>query len=278
MGELFTALQRGLGSILSFLYDVIPNLGVAIILLTIAINIVLFPLTLKQTRATRAFQKIQPEIRRLQKELKESPQEMQQELMRVQREAGATPGGCLIPLLVQLPIWFALFRVLSGLEGVLPAGSALLEAVREREIPTFLGMEIETRISEAVGQGAVVAIPYLLMLAVMVASQYVQQWHATSGQVNPAQGNPQAQATQTVTRIMPLFIGFISYQFPAGLVIYWTTSNIFRLGQQVLIFRMEGRPQIGATTPLAVKADEESAPTPRPQQGATAKRKRRRRR
>ena len=77
MGALFSGLHDILGSALAFFYDLVPSYGLAIILLTISVNLLLFPLTLKQTRSTRAFQSIQPEVRRIQKELKETPQEMQ---------------------------------------------------------------------------------------------------------------------------------------------------------------------------------------------------------
>ena len=138
MGQLLTGLEKVLGSILAFLYGIVPNYGVAIILLTILVNLLLFPLTLKQTRSTRAFQQIQPEIRRIQKEYKEEPETMQRELMKAQKEAGATPGGCLLPMLIQFPIWIALFRLLSdpicasGTEGCVikvPAESALYTAI-----------------------------------------------------------------------------------------------------------------------------------------------------
>ncbi|HEX6287253.1 MAG TPA: YidC/Oxa1 family membrane protein insertase, partial [Acidimicrobiia bacterium] len=118
MGEIFNVLVDALGSVLAFFFDFLHSFmddgvayGISIILLTIVINIVVFPLTLKQTRATRAFQALQPEIKRIQAEYKDDPQEMQKRLMAAQKEAGATPGGCLLPLLVQMPIWFALFRL-----------------------------------------------------------------------------------------------------------------------------------------------------------------------
>ena len=281
MGALFNGLQDLLGSALAFFYDLVPSYGLAIILLTISVNLLLFPLTLKQTRSTRAFQSIQPEVRRIQKELKEKPEEMQKELMRVQREAGATPGGCLLPLIVQMPIWFALFRVLSA-EGIvhISEGSTLRAAI-EASQTNFLGMDLSLRVSEAVAQGIGTAIPYLAMLAIMVASQYVQQWHATAGQVRP--DNPQAAATQAVTKIMPFFIGFVSYNFPAGLVLYWMTGNIFRLLQQIVIFRIDGRPQM----PVALEesnprnskpqVDEEKRPPARPQSGSADRRRRRKR-
>ncbi|MGH8928162.1 MAG: YidC/Oxa1 family membrane protein insertase, partial [Acidimicrobiia bacterium] len=253
--------------------------GLAIILLTITVNLLLFPLTLKQTRSTRAFQAIQPEVRRVQKELKEKPEEMQRELMRIQREAGATPGGCLLPLIVQFPIWYALFRVLSAPGRIhIPAESALRAAI-ESGRTTFLGMDLGTQPSQAVGTGIGTAFPYLLMLAIMVASQYVQQWHATAGQVRPE--NPQAAATQAVTRIMPFFIGFVSYNFPAGLVLYWTTGNIFRLFQQIVIFRIDGRPQMPVVEVSGSKPDKEQTDGERkpvkPQPGSADRRRRRKR-
>lgn len=275
MGALWESLKALLGSSLSFFYDLVPSYGLAIIFLTIVINLLLFPLTLKQTRATRAFQAVQPEIKRIQKELKDQPEEMQKELMRVQREAGASPGGCLVPLLVQMPIWFALFRVLSEPLQYLPVGSGLAQAV-EADASTFLGMHMGETPAQAFSDGVVTALPYLFMIVLMVATQYIQTWHSTYGQAKPE--GPQAGAQQAVTKIMPLFIGFISWNFPAGLVLYWATANLFRLGQQVVIFRIDGRP-----TAPAVESGEASSPPPaddapkKPQPGSQKKQRRRRR-
>jgi YidC/Oxa1 family membrane protein insertase len=122
-------------------------------------------------------------------------------------------------------------------------------------------------------------------MAAMVVTQYVQQWHSTYGQDRPS-GQPGAGATQAITKIMPLFIGFISYGFPAGLGLYWATSNLFRLGQQVLIFKIDGRPP-----PPGSDSDDDKKPPnsgsdgdntgesreKKPQPGAAGKRRRRRR-
>lgn len=251
MGELFTGIQHFLGSALAFFYDLIPSFGISIVLLTVAINVVLFPLTLRQTRATRSFQAIQPEIKRIQKEHKDDKEAMQKELARVQKEAGATPGGCLLPMLVQLPIWFALFRVFRnvamiahGTEAVvpvIPTDSSLLTAI-EAGKTQFLGMSLGTTMSDGIGGGLVAAIPYAALLVLMVAAQYVQQWYSQRGAVSPQGKAGQKGTQQAVTRIMPLFIGFISWRFPAGLVLYWATSNVVRLGQQSLIFHLDGPP------------------------------------
>ncbi len=300
MGALFNGLQRLLGDTLAFFFGINGgSFGLAIIMLTIAINIVLFPLTLRQTRATRAFQEIQPEIKRLQKEYKDDSQKMQQELMKVQKEAGATPGGCLIPLLVQAPIWFALFRVLQSISDFsngrdvvppLPPDSLLYEAVQVHDI-SFLGMDLGSNMSGGILGGLPSAIPYVLMLVLMVASQYFQQWHAQRGNTPradmTAQQRQQQQTQQVITRVMPLFIGFISWNFPAGLVVYWTTSNVFRLGQQFAIFAIDGRPpQPGSGGDDASKngpegpdseGDSDQAVTKKPQPRSAKKQRRRRR-
>lgn len=334
IGDLFAYLQQALGYILSFFYDLWTPLfsdgvgyGLAIICLTITINLVVFPLTLKQTRATRAFTEIQPKIKKIQAEYKDDPQEMQRRLMEAQKEAGATPGGCLLPMLVQMPIWFALFRILrtpivyelaadaegktinpqqyvldssghpvidgtaiqhvdplsnlgkalDGLGGFIEQGSNLVtDWIPGKDMGTFLGMNLGISPSRAMSVGIAAALPYLVMIGIMVATQYVQQWHSTYGQDRPDQKGAGTQ--QAITRIMPLFIGFVSWNFPAGLVLYWATSNLFRLGQQAVIFKIDGRP----TSPAAAKespekTDSEGTAAKKPQTGAASKRRRRRR-
>jgi YidC/Oxa1 family membrane protein insertase len=283
MGEVFNALIRALGSILNFYFDLLTppistglGYGLAIILLTITINVIVFPLTLKQTRATRAFTEIQPKIKKIQAEYKDDPQEMQRRLMETQKEAGATPGGCLLPLLVQMPIWFALFRLLRAPEEYIDPDTALAISLTEGG-GTFLGMMLGESPSMAMANGLLHALPYLIMIVFMVATQYVQQWHSTYGQDRPDQKGAGAQ--QAITKIMPLFIGFISWNFPAGLVLYWTTSNLFRLGQQVLIFRIDGRPTPPSNAEPEPSQDDGSddGKPGKPQQGAADKRRRRRR-
>ncbi|MBW3666225.1 MAG: YidC/Oxa1 family membrane protein insertase [Actinobacteria bacterium] len=284
MLELFDALVRGLGTVLAFFFDALFGilsagwaLGFSIILLTIGINIVVFPLTLKQTRATRAFTALQPKIKKIQAEHKDDPQEMQRQLMAAQREAGATPGGCLIPLLVQMPIWFALFRLLQTPERYIEESARLFGFLGNGA--TFLGMQLSKSPSTAMSEDVLLAIPYLIMIALMVATQYIQQWHSTYGQERPNQKGAGAQ--QAITKIMPLFIGVISWSFPAGLVLYWATSNLFRFGQQALIFKIDGRPTLPgadeASKPEKESGQNDDAPG-KPQPGAVDKQRRRRRR
>ena len=110
---IWDSLLKGLGSILSFFYEVIPSYGAAIILLTILVRIVLIPLTIKQTRSMQEMQRIQPKVKELQRKYKGNRQKMNEELMKLYKEHQVNPlGGCL-PLVLQLPVFFALFSVLN---------------------------------------------------------------------------------------------------------------------------------------------------------------------
>jgi YidC/Oxa1 family membrane protein insertase len=185
-----------------------------------------------------------------------------------------------------MPIWLALFRLLqdplNSAYGL--TDTALGESIAAGGEP-FLGMMLGTSPNQAVSASGILgAIPYLIMIVLMVATQYIQQWHSTYGQVKSKQ--PGAGAQQAITKFMPLLIGFISWNFPAGLVLYWSTSNLFRLGQQVLIFKIDGRPPTpGAVAkeldkPKNGPSNDEPSDTAsgKPQPGATDKRRRRRRR
>src|SRR6202047_4734397 len=111
-GSPFDPLYNALGSVLAFLYSLIPNLRVAIILLTLVIMLVLYPLTAKQAKSMLAMQRVQPEIKKLQAKYKGDRQKLNEEVMKFYQENKINPlAGCL-PLVVQLPIFFALFRVL----------------------------------------------------------------------------------------------------------------------------------------------------------------------
>lgn len=241
----FTLLQEILGASLSFFYGLLPNYGIAIILLTVAVSLLLFPLTLKQTRSMKAMQEIQPEVKKLQKELKGDREELNKELMALYKERGVNPAAGCLPLLLQLPIWFALFQVLrvrvndagDGLSSdVIPNGD-LAEALIEGKTG-FLSMDLLTTPASAFSDGVVTAIPYIILVILVMVTGYYQQWQTTRRRNDEPQ-SPQQQSMQTVAKIMPLFLGFISWTFPTGLVLYFAASALFRIGQQSVILRMD---------------------------------------
>jgi len=253
--------------------------GRAIILLTVVVNLLVFPLTLKQVRSTRAMQELQPEMERLRRQYQDDRQAMNEKVMELYRQRGVSPFGCFLPMLVQMPIWFALFRVLREPSISLPEGSALREAAGEGTL-RFLTMDLDLAPSQVVsteGLFSTGAIPYLLLLGVVVATAYLQQ-KLLSPPGNTQASNPQAEAMQRMTKILPLVFGAISYVWPSGLNLYFATSNVFRTLQQLLIFRIDGRPgglTSGAepTPPPPDKGQKPSRP-----QGSLKKRSRRRRR
>jgi len=177
MSAIWNGLQELIGSIVSFFYGLIPNLGVAIILLTIAVGLILFPLTLKQTRSMRAMQELQPELKRLQKDLKHDRQAMQEATMALYRERGVNPAAGCLPLILQMPIWFALFQVLRSFASDTPAayvleGSRLAEDLIQGRGISFLWMDLRITPREAFEIGVVDSIPYLITIVLVMVTAW----------------------------------------------------------------------------------------------------------
>src|SRR5680860_1201238 len=172
------SLARLNGRPMSVFYDIVPNYGISIIFLTLLINLVLFPLTLKQTRSTRAMQEIQPEVKKLQKKYKEEPESLNKEMMALYKDKGVNPAGCLLPMLVQMPIWFGLFRLLRSPDQFMPEGSNIIHAL-QAGLPSFLGMDLGITPKDALSLGWVSAIPYLLVVLLVVGSGWIQSKQAT---------------------------------------------------------------------------------------------------
>jgi YidC/Oxa1 family membrane protein insertase len=269
-----------LGGILNFFYQILPspiqNLGIAIILLKLAISLVMFPLTLKQTRSMRAMQQIQPEVKRLQKELKGDKEELNKQLMALYSEKGVNPAAGCLPMIVQMPIWFALFRVLRNVP----------EYIEGTVNANFLGMDLTQAPSAVVPDlfksgDYLGMIPYILLIALIIVGGFYQQLQPTQTK-KPAdkQLSQPAQSMQTAMKIMPLFFGFISWTLTAGLGIYFATSNLFRIGQQALIIRIDDSDDDDGKKKPALPDDspEDGEPEAKgPSQNASKKKNRRRR-
>ncbi len=286
----FTILAPPLGQLLALLYNVWPsNYGVAIIFLTLIVMILLFPLTLKQTRSMKAMQDIQPEIKKLQKEHKDDREEMNKQMMALYSERGVNPAAGCLPLVVQMPIWFALFRVLRvgpsaedptvlDPSDIIPADSKLAEALLEGKTQ-FLGMDMLQSPSSAASEGLVGAIPEITLVLLVVATGFYQSVQMTRRRKNDSnqQESKQAQQMQTVAKVMPLFLGFISWGFPTGLVLYFAVSNLFRIGQQAVIFRLDEGGDDSGTQAKASEAPPDQPTSAGPSPNASKKRNRRRR-
>ncbi|MGH8935998.1 MAG: YidC/Oxa1 family membrane protein insertase [Acidimicrobiia bacterium] len=259
MGALWQGLKQLIGTSLVLFYDQIPSYGVAIILLTVAVGVLLFPLTLKQTRSMRAMSELQPHVKRLQKEFKDDKEKLNQELMSLYKERGVNPAAGCLPLILQFPVWFALFEVLRSPLLYIGETSALAGAIQQNA--SFLGMDLKITPSSVFAQlGPLALAPYLLLILVVVASGYYQQKQATASSSGQEQ-SPQVRQMQAITKFMPVMFGVFSWTFPTGLVLYFAASNVFRIGQQALIFRLEPR-GVPAEAPKPEPAAQEPERTP----------------
>jgi YidC/Oxa1 family membrane protein insertase len=259
---------------LAAVYGLVRDYGTSIILFTILVRLVLLPLSIKQTKSMREMQRIQPEMRRIQQKHKGDRQKINEETMKLYKEHGVNPlGGC-APLLLQMPVLFALYwvikRPLSYMQQI--GDWALPQALRESPLAVqeWLGMRLDCSASRALagqlgeaqgidvtcGAGVVSTLPYVLLIALMGFTTFYQQKQMQAAQ---SATGPQAQQMQMLTRIMPLFLVFIGWSFPAALVLYWTVTNLWTIGQQRLI--------LGRFPPLVPQGEEASKP---PQKSAGA--------
>jgi YidC/Oxa1 family membrane protein insertase len=226
-------LYNAFGAVLAFFYAIIPNEGVAIILMTITVMLVLFPLTAKSARSMLAMQRLQPEIKKLQAKHKGDRQKLNEEMMKLYQENKVNPlGGCL-PLLVQFPVFISLFHVLRSTAATVPMGSQLYKDILAAKPNglTFLGMDLSLKATDS-HSSLWVALPYYILVGAVFLTGYLQSRQSQRNM--PPGGNAQMQM---ITKVLPIAFGAFSLFFPAGLVLYFLVSNLWRLGQQELIMR-----------------------------------------
>lgn len=184
-----------------------PSYGIAIIVLTIVIKTLLLPLALKQIRSMKAMQAIQPELQKIQKKYKNDPQKLREEMGKLYKENGASPlSGCL-PLFIQMPFLVSIYYALQGFA---------YDPAHE----SFLWLES-------------LAVPddtYLLPI-LSAASTFIISWQTTPKDAPSNQ--------KTMLLMMPVMIGWMSLNFPSGLVIYWIVCNLYQLVQQTIMYRGE---------------------------------------
>lgn len=182
------------------MYSVVPNYGLVIILFALLIKLVTMPLSMKQFKSMNAMKELQPKIEELKKKHKKDPQALNRETMKLYKAHGVNPlSGCL-PMLPQLPIFFAMFSVIR---------STIL--LRDAPFVWF--------INDLSLGAASFTDPYMILVLIMVAAQFLSQKLTM----------PSTQQNKALIYIMPLFMGFIFRNFAAGLVLYWTCFSVFSL-------------------------------------------------
>jgi YidC/Oxa1 family membrane protein insertase len=218
----FDFLARPALYLLKFLYRFTGNYGLAIILVTVLQKIAFHPLTLKSLKSMQAMQAIQPKLQALQERYKNNPQKKQEEMMALYRKHGVNPmGGCL-PMVVQIPIFIALYNALGS---SVEMWQARFLWIRDLTQPDSL-------FSVPVWGGHVFSANLLALL--MGVSMWVQQ------KMSPPAGDP--RQAQMMLWMMPILFTFMFWGFPSGLVLYWLVNNLLQIGQQWLITRRPAVP------------------------------------
>jgi len=239
-----------LANILIWLDHLLEGLGVvyswgwAIILFTFGIKVITFPLNLSQIRGMQAQKDLQPKLAELQKKYGKDREKLAQEQMKLYKEAGVNPlSGCL-PLVIQMPILFGLYSALVAVGPMLE--NAGFFWIPDLSYPKFTdGLNWIPQLWQA--GDYVTLISYLILPVLLVVTQIFMQKYMTP----PQPGGDQAKMTQNMSMIMTLFFGWFTLQVPAGLTLYWVTSNLLQMGQQWAVTRFFLKKQ----TPAVAVAD-----------------------
>lgn len=227
---------------------------ISIVLLTVTIRIVLIPLFVRQIKASRAMQTVAPELQKIQAKYKgrkdQAAQEaMGRETMALYRKHGANPLSSCWPILLQSPIFFALFRVLNSLSplatGDYPRESIGLltqELAYEASQATFLGANITSWFLQPDATVATRIVTVVLVVAMSVTTFTTQKQLTQKNMPAAALQGPMAQQQKIMLYALPLIFAVSGVNFPIGVLVYWTTTNLWSMGQQFYVIRRNPTP------------------------------------
>jgi YidC/Oxa1 family membrane protein insertase len=210
----FGAIAEILLAVVRFCHTIVPNWGVSIVLLTVLIKLIFFPLTYSSTKSMAKMADLQPKVKAIRAKYKKSKtdidqrRQMNEEMMKLYKEQGVNPAGGCLPLLIQMPVFWGVFRM-------------LVVAVEFRHAPFMLWIKDLS-----------VMDPSYVTPILMGLTQYISQ------KMTPSSADP-AQAKMML--LMPIVMTFIFFNLQSGLILYWLTTNVLQIGQQALMNRMMHR-------------------------------------
>lgn len=223
----------------------------SIVGLVIVIRVALIPLFVRQIKASRGMQLIQPEMQAIQKKYKgktdpASREAMSRETMELYRKHNTNPFSSCLPILAQSPIFFALFRVLNSLTllsqgkyagGKTHIGPLTQELARQAESATVFGAPLSGTFMRAAGNTQVQVVTIILIVAMALTTFTTQRQLTMKNMPKAALEGPMAQQQKMLLYLMPLIFAFSGVNFPIGVLVYWTTTNLWSMGQQFYTIR-----------------------------------------
>lgn len=284
IGSVITPFAQVFAWVLAAYYSFTHNYGLAIILLTLTVMVVVFPLTRRGTRSMMRMQLLAPELQKIRERYKrdkaQSPQDRQEaqralneEMMALYRENGVSPTGGCLPTMMQFPIFIILYDVIRGMTKVKTVGTGVHKHLVSA--PQYLSKTTDLYRNLIHSNGKMNAfglnladsvrthqhswvnvVPYLVIILIAVALQYISIWQITNRNPAAAQANPQMQAMQ---KFMPLIFVFFYIVLPAGVGVYFIVSSAFRIAQQEYMYKhdshiVEAVAQLKNRKPIDTKA------------------------
>lgn len=218
MESFWDAIKNALFWVIEQFHAFCGDWGLAIILVTIIFRLLISPLMHKQTKSSFQMQKVQPLMQEIQKKYADDPVRQQEEMQKLYADAKFNPlAGCL-PMLLQMPIFIALYQTLSEMGNRELAGGYSFFNI----IPSLI-----TTPSAAFEQGIGTFVPYLILMIIFAGATFLPMILMQSGK-----DNPQRKQTLMMSGVMSVFMLFISWNAPAGVLLFWGTSSLIGIGQQ----------------------------------------------
>lgn len=223
--------------------------GLSIVSLVILIRICLIPLFVKQIKATRAMQTLQPEMKKIQERYKSDKQRQSEEMMKLYKESGTNPLSSCLPILAQSPFFFALYHVLNGIATGKTIGvidDQLLESARKAHI---FGAPLAAKFTDSADKVASlsasltdVRVITAIMIVLMSASQFFTQRQLMTKNVDTTVKTPFMQQQKMLMYVFPIMFAVFGINFPVGVLVYWLTTNVWTMGQQMFVIRRNPTP------------------------------------
>ncbi|MDO0934634.1 membrane protein insertase YidC [Streptomyces sp. DG2A-72] len=223
--------------------------GLSIVSLVILIRICLIPLFVKQIKATRAMQTLQPEMKKIQERYKNDKQRQSEEMMKLYKETGTNPLSSCLPILAQSPFFFALYHVLNSIANNDTIGSINQNLLDSAQKAHIFGAPLAAKFTDSSSDVAAldaslttVRIITAVMIVMMSASQFYTQRQLMTKNVDTTVKTPFMQQQKMLMYIFPVMFAVFGINFPVGVLLYWLTTNVWTMGQQMYVIRNNPTP------------------------------------